>query len=172
MRTRIIPVILVLAWTMLCFLDGPPCIAHQSSQPPVLLAQATGQPPIPYPPVQGEYGALPQPPSGYHSPAVQNDGETDSSGWPNYPYPPYHNPYYQGVSPRDMFSGTLDWLLAFPSTVMERVSGFMDRSFFPPSPAAQGGASQLPSSSSPQPQMSHGPEPSLPPAGPSVPGSQ
>jgi hypothetical protein len=79
--------------------------------------------------------AQPQPTTQY-----QQSGTAASQGeWPYYPYPPYHNPYYeQRMSARDAFSGTIDWLLAFPSSVMDRIGNFLDGRVFPQAPAAQG----------------------------------
>ncbi len=68
----------------------------------------------------------------------------DSSGWPVYPYPSYHNPFYSENSARDLFSGTVDWIIGFPSTVMDRVSNFLDRKVFPQTPATHGAGSPNP----------------------------
>lgn len=111
---------------------------------------------------------------GYNGPHDQQGGYpvqnqslnpgTDATGWPNYPYPQYHNPYYGGVSTRDMVSGTIEWLVTLPSTVMDRFSGFMDRNFFPQSPATQGADSQKQAPTSPGTPAGGGTAESLPPA--------
>jgi hypothetical protein len=78
------------------------------------------------------------------APARDANAGTDATGWPVYPYPQYHNPHYGGSSPRDIFSGTVDWLIGFPSTLMDRVSNFLDRKVFPQVPAAQGSRPSAP----------------------------
>lgn len=120
----------------------------QQSQYPV---QPPGAAPVPYassspatpysPPAAGSLPAtqpLPQP---------QSQGGPPPSGvqqseWPHYPYPQYHNPYYQQMSPRDAISGTIDWVFALPSHIMDRFSNFLDGNFFPQVPATQGAQSQ------------------------------
>lgn len=63
---------------------------------------------------------------------------------PSYPYPPHHNPYYQGVSPKDLLANTIEWVLSLPATVMGRVSNFMDDNFFPRVPATSGASTEPP----------------------------
>lgn len=98
-------------------------------------------------PLSQQSPSYPVQPSG-QLPTTQPAGEaslgSDASGWPAYPYPEYHNPYYRGSSPRDIFSGTVDWLVTFPTTLMDRVSNFLDRKVFPQIPAAQGSRSPAP----------------------------
>jgi len=104
---------------------------------PVPSGQGIPAPQATYPP-QG-YGAQPQiPPQPIYQ--YQQPGTEASTGeWPYYPYPPYHNPYYeQRMSPRDAITGTIDWLLALPSTLMDRMGNFLDGRVFPQAPAAQG----------------------------------
>ena len=81
------------------------------------------------------YGVRPQP--GYQD---QYSGSQAGAGqWPYYPYPPYHNPYYnQRMNARQALSGTIDWFFALPSNLMDRVSGFLDGRIFPQMPASQG----------------------------------
>lgn len=91
----------------------------------------------------------------------------DASGWPVYPYPSYHNPYYSENSPRDLFSGTVDWIVGFPSTVMDSLSNFLDRKVFPQMPATHGARSANPNTVQPlyvKPEKPAG----LPPATPYV----
>jgi hypothetical protein len=95
-----------------------------------------GQPLAPQPPFNpvGPSGQTP-----VSTPARDANTGSDATGWPVYPYPQYHNPHYGGSSsPRDVFSGTVDWIIGFPSTLMGRVSNFLDRKVFPQVPAAQG----------------------------------
>ncbi|HMK36278.1 MAG TPA: hypothetical protein VK463_14485 [Desulfomonilaceae bacterium] len=78
-----------------------------------------------------------------HTPQPFPQGSSAQEGYPQYPYPPYHNPYYgEGITPRDLFSNTLDWLFGLPSNIAERVSNFVDSKFFPQAPATQGGPPQ------------------------------
>jgi len=63
---------------------------------------------------------------------------SDAPGWPMYPYPDYHNPFYNGTSPRDLVSGTVDWIVGLPSTMMDSLSNLLDRKVFPQAPATHG----------------------------------
>jgi hypothetical protein len=58
---------------------------------------------------------------------------------PCYPYPKYHNPYYDGTQPGSVMSDVLQWLMELPSGVMEKFSNLMDSRFFPAKPATDGG---------------------------------
>ena len=69
---------------------------------------------------------------------VHPQTEGNPSGWPNYAYPPYHNPYYYGGT-GNLLSGAIDWVLEFPSSAWDRFSEFLDRRLFPNSPATYGG---------------------------------
>lgn len=96
----------------------------------------------PTPPGQGTYAYPGAAQSPLPAPQPQAYSDMNSPDWPSYPYPPYHNPYYEGASPRDFFAGTLDWLLSLPSNVFDRFSNFVDGRFFPQTPATQGAANQ------------------------------
>jgi hypothetical protein len=63
----------------------------------------------------------------------------NAQSWPNYPYPQYNNPYYDGGSPGNFISGVIDWALTFPSSTWDRLSEFLDNNLFPRSPATYGG---------------------------------
>jgi hypothetical protein len=78
--------------------------------------------------------------------SIPNDvsAPVDASGWPVYPYPSYHNPFYTENAARDLFSGTVDWIIGFPTTVMDRLSNFLDRKVFPQTPATHGARSPNP----------------------------
>ncbi|MGC8907045.1 MAG: hypothetical protein ACP5M0_06335 [Desulfomonilaceae bacterium] len=91
----------------------------------------------------------------------------DASGWPVYPYPSYHNPFYSENSARDLFSGTVDWIIGFPTTVMDRLSNFLDRKVFPQTPATHGARSPNPNGVQPLYVAPERPA-SLPPAKPYV----
>ncbi len=54
----------------------------------------------------------------------------DCDNVPHYPYPTYHNPYYTGVSGREMLSGAMDWVVQLPMNIVDRVSTFVDRRVF------------------------------------------
>ncbi len=63
---------------------------------------------------------------------------------PQYPYSQYHNPYYTGVSGREIFSDAADWIIKLPFSIMDRVSNIVDYRFFPRVPATHGGAAPQP----------------------------
>jgi len=87
-------------------------------------------------------------PNGYQPPVqaqapvqtpAQSAGQpVEGTGWPTYPYPQYHNPYYQPSDPRAVFNETVDWFFRLPSTVMDRFANFLDKNLFPASPATYG----------------------------------
>ncbi|MFH0821966.1 MAG: hypothetical protein V2B18_04395 [Pseudomonadota bacterium] len=58
---------------------------------------------------------------------------------PQYPYPPYHNPYYEGPSPGRSITNALEWVLGIPTAIVDRVADMVDAKFFPKIPAAHGG---------------------------------
>jgi hypothetical protein len=88
-----------------------------------------------------QYGGLSQPPPQYQP---QQSGGAASAPYPQYPYPRYHNPYYSsnGMTPRNMLSNTMEWLINLPSNFADRVSNFVDNRFFPRTPATHGGQPQ------------------------------
>ena len=62
---------------------------------------------------------------------LQPQSQSSAPGWPNYAYPEYNNPYYDGSSPGKMVSGAIDWALSFPSSVWDQFSGYLDSKLFP-----------------------------------------
>ncbi|MGB6067754.1 MAG: hypothetical protein WBG50_23355 [Desulfomonilaceae bacterium] len=88
------------------------------------------------------YSGLPQSSDRYQAQSVPLEPSSGRMAPPSYPYPPYHNPYYNGVSAGEFLSGTVDWLFNLPSGLIDRVANFMDGNFFPQTPATQGGAPQ------------------------------
>ncbi len=117
------------------------------------------------------YGSLPQPPSRYQSQPMPPDQGSGREAPSPYPYPPYHNPYYNGASAGEFLSGTVDWLFSLPSSLIDRVANFMDGNFFPQSPATSGGTPQSEVQRAPSAQDSRI-EQSLPPAAVYQPGSR
>ena len=119
--------------------------------------------------------------SAHHPPIVSQTGpgagqllepqsQSNAPGWPNYTYPEYNNPYYDGSSPGNMVSGAIDWALSFPSSVWDQFSGYLDSKLFPRSPATYGGKSPQAQSVAP-----HNPDlepPNLPPANSYTPGGR
>lgn len=171
MGTRSLPTIIVLLLSLASFAQGQQNMPYSSS--PVAGSFPSTQGATPNSPYSGTgqiYSGSPNQHGGYPVPNQPVNPGTDATGWPNYPYPQYHNPYYGGVSTRDFVSGTIEWLVTFPSTVMDRFSGFMDRSFFPPSPATQGGDPQKQTPVSPGVPANPGGAGSLPPATAYTPG--
>lgn len=139
---------------------GPtPAGAQQQTRPPVYQGvPAQGQAYQGFP--QGNPGS---PPSG----ALQNrSGQgyqgADEPGLPQYPYPAYPNPFFDGTSARNFLAGTMDWLITLPSNLLDRFSNYVDGTVFPQAPATHG---QGPNVSAPQPPTPGSLEP-LPPASP------
>lgn len=97
--------------------------------PPYPASPGTAQ--APQTPGFSRYGQAPSP----QTPGYSGYGQAPS---PAYPYPPHHNPYYDGVSPKDMLANTIEWVLSFPSTVMGHFSNFLDDNLFPRVPATSG----------------------------------
>ncbi len=58
---------------------------------------------------------------------------------PCYPYPKYHNPYYDGAPPGSVISDVIQWLMDLPSGAMEKLSDLVDSRLFPAKPATDGG---------------------------------
>jgi len=93
-------------------------------------------------PGQG-YGRSYQEPSVYQRQPVSPDYSSGAQGDPNYPYGPYHNPYYDGADyPRNFLSGTIDWFFSLPAYAIDSFTGFLDNSVFPRVPATSGGSHQ------------------------------
>ncbi|MBI5250365.1 MAG: hypothetical protein HY912_12795 [Desulfomonile tiedjei] len=96
------------------------------------------------PPQAGPQGVSPyvnRPPVGYQPPLVQPQDTTNTQdGWPSYPYPQHHNPYYEGQRTRNLLTDAVDWIMAVPSNVMGNFCDFLDRRVFPQVPATHGGA--------------------------------
>lgn len=104
-----------------------------------------GLPPYSRPPANYQSPGFPSGDNGYQQPARQ--GPTNQAQWPTYPYPQYHNPYYQGADPRAALTGTIDWLFSLPAVVMDKFSNVVDRNFFPRQPATSGGSVPAPTHS-------------------------
>jgi hypothetical protein len=68
--------------------------------------------------------------------------------FPSYPYPAFHNPFYQGPSTRNVLSEAVDWIRDLPSNAAGTVRGIWERSPFPRAPATHG-ASQKPQATPP-----------------------
>jgi hypothetical protein len=107
--------------------------------PGVTTAQPPRPPAPPYFGGQQSYGQ-PYPPITPYSDrggaAHQAVGAQDA---PTYPYPPYHNPYYDGTSARNFVNGTIEWVFGLPSMALDGVANFLDNKFFPQQPATSGG---------------------------------
>lgn len=145
----------VLAAALLILIASPPTWSQYAQYP----TGTQSAPTMPY------GSANPAPPGSYnlqeYSPAQQQSpypyeqqgAGSDAGQWPYYPYPQYHNPYYDEriMRPRDALSGTIDWLLTLPSNVMDRVSNFLDGTVFPQAPATRGARPDSQPLSSPQP---------------------
>ncbi|MEI8182895.1 MAG: hypothetical protein WCG29_09340 [Desulfomonile sp.] len=171
MRIKILPAVLLMILTAVSFSEGQQNLPSS----PLPGAGSFPQETVPNPPYAGGtqgYGGSLQQQGGSPVQNQQLNPGTDATGWPNYPYPQYHNPYYGGISTRDLVSGTLEWLVSLPSTVFDRFSGFVDRNFFPQSPATQGGGTQPQTQTPSGAQTSPGTTGPLPPANVYGPGSR
>ncbi len=108
-------------------------------------AAAAGVPPQvgPQPGIQGVSPYANRPPEGYQPPLAQpQQAPTAQDGWPHYPYPQYHNPYYEGPPNKNLLTHAVDWVLAVPSNAIEHLCDFLDRRVFPKIPATHGGGQQ------------------------------
>lgn len=131
--------------------------AAWSQQPPYPVPAPQS---VPVPQVRPQGSPYADPPTSYGSPGLPPSGGyqhrgpapqagTNQTQWPSYPYPQYHNPYYQGVDPRTAINGTIDWLFSLPAVLMDKVSNVVDRGFFPRQPATSGGSTAAPARNSP-----------------------
>jgi hypothetical protein len=115
-------------------------------------AAPTGIPPQVGPQV-GIQGVSPhanRPPEGYQPPMAQpQEAQNAQDGWPHYPYPQYHNPYYEGSPNPNLLTYAVDWVLAVPSNAIEHFCNFLDRRVFPKMPATHGGNQQSAAPESP-----------------------
>jgi hypothetical protein len=143
-------VIIVLTCTSFSYgWQNQPSSAAPGALYPASTLSSTGQPQN-----QGvpQYGGLAQPVPQNQPPQPVNARQDH---YPQYPYPPYHNPYYSGngMSAKKMLSHTIDWFLSLPSNLADQISSFVDNRFFPETPATHGGQShsqlqgQIPQSS-------------------------
>lgn len=106
----------------------------------------------------------PATPQGALAPTNSAPQGAASANWPQYHYSQHNNPFYDGGTPGGMVSDTIDWFMALPSNLMDRMSEFVDTRFFPQKPATSGGASPGTANSAPAPVT-------LPPATAYTPGS-
>jgi len=136
------------------------------------IPQGAPLPDQPYVATPPGYGNLPQSPSGYQAQSIPQHLGVGRDAPPPYPYPPYQNPYYNGVSTGEFLSGTVDWLFGLPSSLIDRVANFMDGNFFPQTPATHGGPPQPDVQREPSFQDDQGIAHQLPPAAIYQPGSQ
>ncbi len=141
---------------------------------PAIVPLPQGAPPAAqsYDPAPPGYGSMPQSAGRYQAQQIPPDPGTGRNAAPSYPYPAYHNPYYNGASAGEFLSGTVDWLFSLPSSVIDRVANFMDGNFFPQSPATYGGPPQSEVQGPPAAQETQRIEQSLPPAAVYQPGSR
>jgi hypothetical protein len=172
MRIKSVPVVFLLVLSMIS-------LAQAWNSSPAPATPAGSSPNVTYPtvqpyapPAQSHDAAYP-PPAGYQGQPTAPDPAMSAQGDPAYPYPPYHNPYYDGdISPRNFLSGTIEWVFSLPSTALDSVSNFLDNNFFPRAPATSGGSSQSqPQALYPQ-QGSPGTPLPLPPANVAAPPSR
>lgn len=154
-------------------------LAQAWNSSPAPAAPAGSSPNVAYPsvqpyapPAQSHDAAYPPPP-GYQGQPMAPDPALSAQGDPAYPYPPYHNPYYDGdVSSRNFLSGTIEWFFSIPSTALDSFSNFLDNNFFPRAPATSGGSSQSPPQAIYPQQGRPGASLPLPPANPAAPPSR
>ncbi|MCA1961398.1 MAG: hypothetical protein LDL33_11450 [Desulfomonile sp.] len=133
---------------------------------PIGVPQSGGsyyQPSQPAPPPgmsQGQPAWTPPAPA-YQSPQAVPNQQQAGQAYPSYPYPPHHNPYYDGVPHANFLSPWFDYIFNLPSAVIGRVADIMDRTIFPASPATHGkpGGTPVPEAAAPP-----APQNPLPPA--------
>jgi hypothetical protein len=141
MRTALIVV------SVLIVFYGTPSLAWQAQQqlqPMYVPTQAPANP-VPHSnqigPAQN-YVSPPVPAPQYQRVSPQAQSVKGQGQYPQYPYPQYRNPYFDGMSPRAMLSDTLEWFFTLPAHVMGKFSEFMDSTAFPQKPATHGGTHQ------------------------------
>lgn len=111
--------------------------------PTVTIVQPAAQAPAPpYAGTPPSYGQQHPPAAAYPEQAGVAPSPGSAQAGPQYPYPPYHNPYYDGTSARNVLNGTIEWLFGLPGQAVETVSNFIDARFFPVQPATSGGQPQ------------------------------
>lgn len=141
MRTKSVLVVslVILSVASLAQAWNYPANQAATTRPAPNVAYPSGQPYS----VQGQGGGSYQEPSVYQRQPVSPDYSTSEQGDPNYPYGPYHNPYYDGaVYPRNFLSGTIDWFFSLPAYAIDSFTGFLDNNVFPRVPATSGGSPQ------------------------------
>ncbi len=57
---------------------------------------------------------------------------------PQYPYPQYHNPFYDGRTINEYFSGTWQWVRHLPWKVVDGLTGVLDKKIFSKAGQPQG----------------------------------
>jgi hypothetical protein len=166
MRTKSIVAVSLVVLTM-----AP--LAQAWSTPPNPAAATRPAPSVAYPAAQpysapGQaYGGSYQAPSVHQRAPGAPDYSSGTQDDPNYPYGPYHNPYYDGAAyPRNFLSGTVDWLFSLPAYAIDSFTGFLDNSVFPRVPATSGGSTQAQPQGAYPPQGTPATSAPLPPANP------
>ncbi len=112
---------------------GPPPAAPQMTQAQAYPPSPSGQP--------TPEGWPATPPAGQPYAGPENQSPT-APGFPQYPYPQHHNPYFNDTPAGGFFSGAMDWLLSFPQTFLDRATNYIDGTFFPQTPATHGQSGQ------------------------------
>ncbi len=135
--------VVIILTVMMCALNLSSVLAQSPAPPGTLGDHVTGIAPQPQQ-QNPSYGVAPVTPGQIQtrpevSQSSQGQAGGNTTGWPNYPYPPYHNPYYDGGTPGNLLSGAIDWVLEFPSSAWDRFSEFLDSKLFPNSAATYGG---------------------------------
>jgi hypothetical protein len=87
---------------------------------------------------------LSRPPTSYRPQENSAGVRVEENDFPRYPYPPYPNPYYEGLTSRNVLNEGLDWFWGVSSHLADRVSNFVDTGIFPKRPATHGGGPQIP----------------------------
>ncbi len=132
-----IPLMVIMLWSTAYGWDTQtlaPGVTSYSAQNPASVSGQTGSGALP----GSSVPAWSQ--SNLPSQAQQNLHRVDDGETPYYPYPRYHNPYYDESSEGNMLSGIVDRILRFPSNAVQGFSNFMGSKFFPAVPAAHGGS--------------------------------
>jgi hypothetical protein len=137
---RIRHVFLVLA-VVLCLAGSSQAGQDQACGPTSAVSSplVEGRDNPPYPGASRVGAALGRPPASYRPHVSPTEPAAEESDFPRYPYPAHPNPYYEGAENRNVLSEGIGWLKGASTTLVDRVSNFVDMKFFPAKPATHGG---------------------------------
>ncbi|MBI5568348.1 MAG: hypothetical protein HY914_00230 [Desulfomonile tiedjei] len=143
MRSSLLLCLLLASMTMVHSVYGEP--AQQPTSSPAVAPQPRVTPYVPgaAPYVSGAASNVapamqPERPYPTQPRAAQPEARFTGPDVPYYPYPPYHNPYYEEYARNNSMAESIDRLRNWSSDVWDRVSDVVTNRFYPTRPAAQG----------------------------------